>query len=63
MRLAPAGPHPIPQNKLTIGQLATALSTAVRDTTIRGRAARLGDKIRAENGVARAIGIIETVAP
>ena len=58
---AGAGPHPIPQNQLTAGQLATAISTAVRDTAIRERAAQLGNKIRAENGVARAIDAIHNV--
>lgn len=59
---AGAGPHPIPQNKLTAGRLATAISIVMRDTALRERATQLGDRVRAENGVARAIEIIETVA-
>lgn len=45
--------------KLTAEQLAAAIQTAVTDSGLRARAAALGEKIRAEDGVARAIEIIE----
>jgi UDP:flavonoid glycosyltransferase YjiC (YdhE family) len=45
--------------RLTAERLADAIQTAVSDSTMRARAAALGKKIRAENGVAQAIEIIE----
>ena len=44
---------------LTAEKLAEAIHTAVNDSALRARAAALGEKIRAENGVARAVEIIE----
>jgi sterol 3beta-glucosyltransferase len=41
--------------KLSARQLAEALTAAVTDTQMRHRAAALGEKIRAEGGVQRAI--------
>jgi sterol 3beta-glucosyltransferase len=52
------GPAPIPQGRLTVDGLAAAIRTAVRDQTMIRRAAELGEKIRAEDGVARAVEII-----
>ena len=43
----------------TAEKLAEAMQTAVTDTALRARAAALGEKIRAEDGVARAVKIIE----
>ncbi len=53
------GPAPIPQKQLTVAALADAISTTVNDATMRNRAAQLGEAIRAEDGVARAVEIIE----
>ena len=44
------GPAPIPRKKLTAERLAQAIQTAVTDQAMRGRAAELGAKIRAEDG-------------
>jgi sterol 3beta-glucosyltransferase len=52
------GPKPIPQWQLTAEGLADALKTAVQDETMQQRAAELGEKIRAEDGVARAVEIV-----
>jgi sterol 3beta-glucosyltransferase len=52
------GPQPIPQNRLTADRLAAAIKTAVEDQAMQQRAADLGAKIRAEDGIARAIQII-----
>ena len=49
------GPKPIPQKKLTVERLTTAIRRAVEDETMRQRAAVLGQKIRSEDGVARAV--------
>jgi UDP:flavonoid glycosyltransferase YjiC (YdhE family) len=58
------GPRPIPIHRLTADNLAEAMRLAVSDESIRARAADLGAKIRAEDGVARAVEIIEGhVAP
>ncbi|MBN8638459.1 MAG: glycosyltransferase, partial [Anaerolineae bacterium] len=53
------GPAPIPQKQLTVAALADAISTTANDATMRNRAAQLGEAIRAEDGVARAVEIIE----
>ena len=53
------GPAHIPQNQLTAKRLANAIGRSVADNDMRQRAATLGEKIRAENGVARAVEVIE----
>ncbi|MEP7357648.1 MAG: nucleotide disphospho-sugar-binding domain-containing protein, partial [Anaerolineales bacterium] len=45
--------------KLTVNGLAAAIHTAVTDAGLRARAAALGEKIRAEDGVAAAVALIE----
>jgi sterol 3beta-glucosyltransferase len=50
-----AGPRPIPQRELTADRLAEAIQAATADEGVRQRAAALGEKIRAEDGVARAV--------
>jgi sterol 3beta-glucosyltransferase len=50
-----AGPAPIPRKRLSAERLAEALRVATSDVSIRERAAALGEKIRAEDGVARAV--------
>jgi len=44
---------------LTAEKLAEAINTAINDSSMRARAAALGEKIRAENGITRAVEIIE----
>ncbi|MBU0495074.1 MAG: glycosyltransferase [Chloroflexi bacterium] len=53
------GPAPIPRKKLTAERLAQAIQQAVTDQAMRQRAASLGATIQAEDGVARAVAIIE----
>ena len=55
------GPAPIPRKKLTAERLAQAIQTAVTDQTLRERAADLGAKIRAEDGIARAVAVVQQV--
>ena len=57
-----AGPQPIPRNRLSAERLANAIDIAVNDQRMAQNAAELGKKIRAENGVARAIEGIERIA-
>jgi sterol 3beta-glucosyltransferase len=56
---AGVGPQPIPQKRLTVERLAEAISVAASDGAMRERATRLGAQIRAENGVARAVALVE----
>jgi sterol 3beta-glucosyltransferase len=53
-----AGPAPIPQKRLNADNLAAAIQAAVSDPAMSRRAAELGEKIRAEDGIARAVAII-----
>jgi UDP:flavonoid glycosyltransferase YjiC (YdhE family) len=53
------GPNPIPRGKLTSERLAHAIQQAVTDEGIHERAASLGEKIRAEDGIARAAEVIQ----
>jgi UDP:flavonoid glycosyltransferase YjiC (YdhE family) len=54
-----AGPRVPGIKQLTAEKLAQAINTAVKDSALRARAAALGEKIRAENGIARAVEVIE----
>jgi sterol 3beta-glucosyltransferase len=54
-----AGPAPIPQKKLTAAGLAAAIREATRNAAMRQRAAAIGAAIRAEDGVQRAVELIE----
>jgi sterol 3beta-glucosyltransferase len=53
-----AGPEPIPRRRLTVERLAEAIRIATGDAAMRRRAAELGQQIRAEDGVGRAVAII-----
>jgi UDP:flavonoid glycosyltransferase YjiC (YdhE family) len=49
------GPKPIPRKRLSQERLAAAIHTAASDESMRRRAHTLGECIRTENGVARAV--------
>jgi sterol 3beta-glucosyltransferase len=53
------GPPPIPRRALSAERLAAAIDVAVSDAGIRQRAAALGAQIRAEDGIANAVRVIE----
>ncbi len=53
------GPKPIPHKRLTVDNLTKAIERAVTDVEMRKNAASLGAHIRAENGIAQAVAIIE----
>jgi sterol 3beta-glucosyltransferase len=57
-----AGPPSIPQRKLTVDNLASAIRQAVTDARMQKRAADLREKIRAEDGAGRAASLIEKYA-
>ncbi len=56
-RLANLGvsPEPIPRKQLSVKRLAVAMQQVVKDSEMRDRAAELGQRIRAEDGVAQAV--------
>jgi UDP:flavonoid glycosyltransferase YjiC (YdhE family) len=58
-----AGPRPIALRQLTAGRLAGAVRQAVTDPGVREGAARLGKQIQCEDGVARAVEVIEDLRP
>jgi sterol 3beta-glucosyltransferase len=49
----------VPFSKVTAEQLAAALDKATTDTALRQQASALGEKIRAEDGVGRAVALIQ----
>ena len=53
------GSPPIPFSRLSANRLAQAINRMTTDSAMRSRAAGLGETIRAEDGLARAIKIIE----
>jgi UDP:flavonoid glycosyltransferase YjiC (YdhE family) len=53
------GSQPIPQKRLTIDNLAQAIGSALNDGAMRRRAAEIGRRIRAEDGVGQAVAWIE----
>lgn len=55
------GTKPIPQRNLNVDTLAEAIETVLHHATMQESASKLGAKIRAEDGIACAIGIIEGI--
>jgi len=53
------GPDPIVYKKLTVERLVEAIQATISNQTMRRHAAELGTRIRSEDGVARAVEIIE----
>jgi UDP:flavonoid glycosyltransferase YjiC (YdhE family) len=53
------GPEPIPRKKLTAERLAKAIEKTLTDRTMRQRAVDLGSKIQLEDGVSRAIAVVQ----
>jgi len=56
------GTRPIPRRRLTVRRLAAAIEEALTQEELRRRAAALGDRVRQEDGVTRAVKLIEGVA-
>ena len=54
-----AGPKPIPYKKLDVEKLTAALRTVTMDASMRHKAEEIGQKIRAEDGITVAVGLIE----
>ena len=49
------GPEPIPRRSLTVERLTSAIRQATSDRDMKSRAAALGQRIRAETGIERAV--------
>ena len=56
------GTEPIPQNKLTVENLAAAIRESTFNPMLRKKAEALGERIRQEDGVAEAIVIVDRAA-
>lgn len=57
-----AGPAPIPRKKLTAENLARTLGRALNSTTIKTAVKTIGQTLRSEDGISRAVRAIETIA-
>lgn len=55
------GPKPISQYRLTADALAEAITITMQDQPMQERATELGERIRAEDGIARALEIIDGI--
>jgi sterol 3beta-glucosyltransferase len=53
------GPKPIPRRRLTADRLAESIRSVLTDRAMQERAGSLGECIRTENGIARAVKVIE----
>ncbi|MCK7467794.1 MAG: hypothetical protein MZU91_06525 [Desulfosudis oleivorans] len=52
------GPEPIPASKLTSNALADAIQLTIADSKMRERATSIGEAIRMEDGVGKAVNIV-----
>jgi sterol 3beta-glucosyltransferase len=59
VRALGAGPRPIPRRKLSAGRLAQAITEALGEPSYQARAAAVGRQIRAEDGIGRAVAVVE----
>jgi sterol 3beta-glucosyltransferase len=55
------GPAPVPFKKLTVERLREAIQLGVNSPQLKQNAALLGEKIRGENGIENALGILEQI--
>ena len=56
------GPRRVPHKSLSAAKLSEAISGVLNDQAMRKKAAEIGERVRAENGLARAADIIERMA-
>lgn len=54
-------PKPIPQKQLTVDNLTSAITTAVTDAEMQRRAATVGEQVRAEDGITKAIAVLQSL--
>lgn len=53
------GPAPLPERQVSLERALPRIKALVEDPEMRRRAARLGEQLRAEDGVARAVEVVE----
>jgi sterol 3beta-glucosyltransferase len=58
VRALGAGPEPVTQERVTAEGLAAAIRAITEDEMMRSRAADVGDEMRTEDGVSRAVEIV-----
>jgi sterol 3beta-glucosyltransferase len=58
VRALGVGPEPVPQKRLTAEGLAAAIRTITEDRRMRSCADKLGEEMRAEDGVTQAVEIV-----
>ena len=56
------GPSPILRKQLTTDRLTAAIEQAITARALRDRAAEIGERIRSEDGIVRAVQLIEKIA-
>jgi sterol 3beta-glucosyltransferase len=56
------GPAPLPVGRLSVAELAERLSMLGRETSYRRRAQALSEELLLEDGVAKAVGVLEEIA-
>ena len=56
------GPRPILRKQLTVDRLVAAVEQALTDQVMQQRAARIGQQIRSEDGIVRAVQLFEQIA-
>ncbi len=61
MHACGVAPDPVPYRKLTVASLTEAITRAAGDPALRKRAAELGQRVRAENGVDVAVRALEGI--
>jgi UDP:flavonoid glycosyltransferase YjiC (YdhE family) len=59
VQLLGAGPKPIPAKRLSVSELTKAINLAVNDADMRKQARLVGEALQREDGVARAVDILE----
>ncbi|MDJ0572904.1 MAG: glycosyltransferase [Pleurocapsa sp. MO_192.B19] len=57
------GTKPLPRKKLTVERLAAAIRTVTTDQAMKARASALGEKIRSEDGITRAVELFHRYLP
>ena len=53
------GAKPVPRSRLSVDSFARALQSVIDDPSMRTRAEEIGEKVRAEQGVEKAVAVIE----
>jgi sterol 3beta-glucosyltransferase len=53
------GPRPIPFKRLSVENLTQAIDHSVNDPDIKQKASQLGERIRREDGVGKAVSLIQ----